>query len=62
MRDALEEQLADRLRTLGDTVDDELRPPLDLELQVLRRRRRTRRSRRWSSLSVAAAIVTRVTM
>jgi hypothetical protein len=62
MRDALEERLADRLRTLGDTVDDELRPPLDLELQVLRRRRRTRRSRRWSSLSVAAAIVTVATI
>ena len=39
MRDTLEERLATRLRTLGDTVDDELPPPVDLELQVLRRRR-----------------------
>ncbi|HEY5171421.1 MAG TPA: hypothetical protein VIK54_06810, partial [Acidimicrobiia bacterium] len=57
MRDALEERLAERFRTVGETVDDELPPPLDLELQVLRRRRRTQRSRRWSGLSAAAAIV-----
>jgi hypothetical protein len=62
MRDLLEERLAVRLRTLGDTVDDELPPPLDLELQVLRRRRRTKRSRRWSSLSIAAAIMTIMTI
>ena len=63
MRDSLEQRLATRLRTLGETVDDELPPPVDLELQVVRaagargepalvgveRRRRRRRGRghRW---------------
>ena len=46
MSDALEERLADRLAALGETVDDELPPPVDLEIQVLRRRRRTRGTRR----------------
>ena len=57
MRDALEQQLASRLRTLGDTVDDELPPPVDLERQVIRRRRNAQAKRRWSSFGVAAAIV-----
>ena len=57
MRDSLEQRLATRLRTLGETVDDELPPPVDLELQVLRRRRRARATRRWSGVSVAAAII-----
>jgi hypothetical protein len=57
MRDSLEQRLATRLRTLGETVDDELPPPVDLELQVLRRRRRVRATRRWSAVSIAAAIV-----
>lgn len=57
MRDSLEQRLATRLRTLGETVDDELPPPVDLELQVLRRRRGVRATRHWSGLSVAAAIV-----
>jgi hypothetical protein len=57
MRDSLEERLATRLRTLGETVDDELPPPVGLELQVLRRRRRSRATRRWSGVSVAAAII-----
>jgi WD40 repeat protein len=57
MRDSLEQRLATRLRTLGETVDDEIPPPVDLELQVLRRRRRARATRRWSGVSVAAAII-----
>jgi hypothetical protein len=61
MRDALEERLAAQLRTLGDTVDDELPPPVDLERQVLRRRRNAQAKRRWSSFSVAAAIVAAAT-
>ena len=42
MRDALEDRLATHLRTLGETVDEELVPPVDLEFRVVRRRRRTR--------------------
>jgi hypothetical protein len=61
MRDALEERLATRLRTLGDTVDDEFPPPADLEHQVLRRRRNARARRRWSSFGVAAVIVAAAT-
>jgi hypothetical protein len=57
MRDAIEEQLASRLGALGETVADELPPPADLELQVLRRRRRTKVARRWTGFSVAAAII-----
>src|SRR5476649_1994931 len=57
MRDALEERLASRLGTLGDTVADELPPPVDLEFQVLHRRRRAKTTRRWAGLSVAAAIL-----
>ena len=57
MRDALEERLASRLGVLGETVADELPPPVDLELQVLHRRRRAKTTRRWAGLSVAAAIV-----
>jgi hypothetical protein len=58
MRDSLEERLAEQLGTLGEAVDDELPPPVDLEFQVLRRRRRTRATRRGVALAVAAAIVT----
>ena len=61
MRDALEERLAARLGALGDTVADELPPPVDLEFQVAapppahagdaalveRRRSRPRSSPRW---------------
>lgn len=61
MRDALEDRLASRLRTLGDTVDDDFPPPADLEQQVLRRRRNARAKRRWSSFSIAAAIVAAAT-
>ncbi|MDP9336998.1 MAG: hypothetical protein M3Q30_27300 [Actinomycetota bacterium] len=61
MRDALEERLASRLRTLGDTVDDEFPPPVDLERQVLRRRRNVQSKRRWSSFGIAAAIVAAAT-
>jgi hypothetical protein len=57
MRDALEERLASRLGALGETVADELPPPVDLEFQVLYRRRRAKTTRRWAGLSVAAAIV-----
>lgn len=57
MRDVLEEHLATHLRTLGETVDDELPPPVDLEVRVVRRRRHARAARRWSSIGVAAAIV-----
>jgi len=60
MRDATEERLATQLRALGDTVDDELPPPVDLELQVVRRRRRARATRRWSGLAVAAVVMTAV--
>ena len=45
---------------VGETVDDEVAVPADLELQVKRRRRRVRSSRLWSGLVVAAAIVTTV--
>ncbi|HEV7524031.1 MAG TPA: hypothetical protein VGP92_03660 [Acidimicrobiia bacterium] len=61
MRDALEERLASRLGALGETVDDELVPPVDLELQVVRHRNRARAARRWASLGVAATIVAAVT-
>ncbi len=57
MRDALEEHLASRLGTLGETVGEELTPPADLELQVARRRHRTRATRRWSGVAAAAVIV-----
>src|SRR5947209_7305036 len=57
MRDAMEERLASRLAALGETVADELPPPADLELQVVRLRRRTKVARRWTGLSAAAAIV-----
>ena len=58
MRDALEERLATRLREVGDLVDDDLPPPADLEIQVRRHRRRTRSTRRWTGLAVAAAVAT----
>jgi hypothetical protein len=61
MSDVLEELLAARLHMLGETVDDELSPPADLELQVARRRRKTSATRRWASLSVAALIVAAAT-
>jgi hypothetical protein len=57
MRDALEERLASRLGALGETVADELSPPVDLEFQVLHRRRRAKTTRRWAGLSLAAAIL-----
>jgi hypothetical protein len=57
MREVLEERLATHLRALGETVDDEITPPVDLEHQVLRRRRRARATRRGSTLSVAAAVL-----
>jgi hypothetical protein len=57
MSDALEELLAARLHALGETVADEVPPPADLELQVARRRRHTRATRRWSAVGIAAAIV-----
>jgi hypothetical protein len=60
MPDVLEQHLATHLRTLGETVDDELPPPVDLELRVLRRRRSVRAKRRWSSVSIAAAVVVAV--
>jgi hypothetical protein len=60
MRDVIEQQLATRLQALGETVGDELPPPVDLELQVVRRRRRARASRRWAGVSVAAAVVVAV--
>ena len=47
-----------RLGALGETVDDELPPPVDLELQVVRRRRRERGRRGVGRRSaIAAAIV-----
>jgi len=61
MSDELERRLADRLGALGETVDDELPPPVDLEFQVLRRRRRTRGKRRGAILAIAAAILAAVT-
>jgi hypothetical protein len=61
MRDGLEDRLTSRLQALADTVDDELPTPVDLELRVRRHRRQKRAARRWSSLAVAAAIVTAVT-
>jgi len=57
MSDPLETRLADRLNELGETVGDELPPPVDLELQVLRRRRRTSAKRHGAILAVAAAIL-----
>ena len=61
MRDTLEDRLASRLKALADTVDEELPTPVDLELRVRRHRRQRSAVRRWSSLAVAAAIVTAVT-
>jgi len=61
MRDAVEQRLATQLRQLGETVADELAPPADLELEVLRRRRGVRATRRWVSVSAAAAIVAALT-
>ena len=60
MRDELEEQLAARLGALGETVGDELPSPVDLEMQVARRRRHTSATRRWSAVGIAAAIVAAV--
>ena len=60
MRDAVEERLATQLRALGETVGDELPPPADLEVQVVRRRRQTRAARRWSALAVAAVVAATV--
>src|SRR4051794_34842793 len=62
MRDVLEEHLATHLRTLGETVGDELPPPVDLEVRVVRRRRHTTRTRRGSSIGIAAAIVAAVSL
>ena len=60
MRDTLEERLSQQLRAVGDTVADELPPPVDLELQVARHRRHARTTRRWSSVALAAAVVATV--
>jgi hypothetical protein len=60
MRDTLEERLAARLGAVGDTVADELPVPVDLELQVVRHRRRARTARRWSGVAIAAAVVATV--
>jgi WD40 repeat protein len=60
MRDTLEEQLAARLRAVGDTVADDLPAPVDLEMQVARHRRRARTTRRWSGVAIAAAVVATV--
>jgi hypothetical protein len=60
MRDTLEERLAARLGAVGDTVADELPVPVDLELQVARHRRRARTTRRWSGVTIAAAVVATV--
>jgi hypothetical protein len=61
MPDVVEQQLATRLQALGETVGDELPPPVDLELQVVRRRRRVRSTRRGAGVSVACAIVAALT-
>jgi hypothetical protein len=60
MRDTIEEQLAARLGALGDTVDEELPPPIDLEPRVARRRRSERATRRGMGAGIAAAIVAAV--
>jgi hypothetical protein len=60
MRDTLEERLAARLGAVGDTVADELPVPVDLELQVVRHRRRARTARRWSEVAIAAAVIATV--
>lgn len=57
MRDVLEEELANRLRELGDLVPDEIAPPVDLELQVQRRRRHARTTRTRLLFAVAAGVV-----
>ncbi len=57
MSDPLETRLVARLTALGETVDDELPPPVDLEFQVLRRRRRTSAKRHGAIFAVAAAIL-----
>src|SRR5260370_5321318 len=57
MRDALEDRLATRLGTLGETVDDELPLPVVPELRVGHRRQRARATRGWASVGIAAAIV-----
>jgi len=57
MSDRIEERLARHLRTLGETVGDEIAPPVDLELQVQRRRQKVTAARRWSVVGVAAAVI-----
>jgi len=57
MRDLLEQQLATRLREIGETVPDEIPAPADLELRMQRERRRARRARRWPAVAAAAVVV-----
>jgi hypothetical protein len=54
--DTLERELAARLRDVGDFVPDVLEPPVDLELRVARRRRRSSRARRTTAFAVAACV------
>src|SRR5690348_16031649 len=61
MRDVIEQELASRLRALGESVADELPPPIYLELRVLRRRRSTRATRHRAILSIAATIAAALT-
>jgi len=57
MRDTLEDQLADRLKSIGRTVADDIPTPVDLDARVRHRRNRSRAVRRWTAISVAAGIV-----
>jgi hypothetical protein len=57
MRDLLEQQLAARLRELGETVPDQVGAPPDLELRVQREHRRARRGRVWPAIAAAAVVV-----
>jgi hypothetical protein len=57
MRDVLEEQLAARLRDLGDVVPAELEPPDDLDARVAQARKSARARRYGAVLAVAAVFL-----
>lgn len=57
MRDVLEEQLAARLRDLGDVVPAELEPPADLDARVARAKKAARGRRYGTVLAIAAGFL-----
>jgi hypothetical protein len=57
MRDVLEEQLAARLRELGDVVPADLEPPADLDARVTRAKKTARGRRYGTALAIAAGFL-----